>query len=90
MPRMQATLIHGRHAGQDTYEFDIDENMLEETPIRIMRKFMEYMDEAAHLGHLDYEINAAMKDDDNVISAIGAILFSATNRQPFTCLISPK
>ena len=83
MAVMKATLIHGRHEGQDTYEYEMADELLDASPVRTMQAFMEYMDEAAHLGHLDYEINAAIKEKEgNVTTVIGAILFSETNRQP--------
>lgn len=90
MVQMKATMMHGKHDGEGKYTFDMGDAVLEKSPVRIMRAFMEYIDEHSHLGHLDYEINAAMKNrEENVVTVIGEINFSESNRQPFMCMIAP-
>lgn len=84
----KATLMHGNRAGEGRYAFEAPELLAQASPVRIMRAFMEYLEEAAHVGHIDYEINAAMKNKDaGVVTVMGVLHFENNSDQPFVCMI---
>ena len=90
MARMKAVPIHGERRGEGTYRFDLPGDMVHAGPVRIMRAFMEHAETRAALGHIDYEINAAMKNrEHDVTTFIGEFHFEADGRQPFACFIAP-
>jgi len=89
--RMKAVLMHGERGGEGTYRFDLPAEVAAETPVRIMRAFMEHAETRAALGHIDYEINAALKNrEHDITTVIGEFVFAPDNRQPFACFISPE
>lgn len=86
-----ATMMHGVRGGEGRYTFEADESLFGDTPVRIMRRFMEAVKVQNRLDYLDYEINAAFKNPDaETVAVIGTVSFSADNHQPFMCMISPK
>lgn len=91
MPKMNAVLMHGARGGEGRYSFEVSEATAEGSPVRIMRAFMEHVDATADLGHVDYEINAAMKNRAlNITTVIGDMILPGDNRQPFACFIGPE
>ncbi|MEL6205378.1 MAG: hypothetical protein AAFR47_08720 [Pseudomonadota bacterium] len=89
MPTLTATLMHGKRDAEGTYSFDVSDTTAADTPVRIMRAFMEHIQATANVGHIDYEINAAMKNrDKQITTVIGEMVFEAGNREPFTCFIA--
>jgi len=89
--RMKAVLMHGDRGGEGIYRFEVPDEVAAASPVRIMRAFMEHAEERAEIGHVDYEINAAMKNrEQNVTTVIGEFVFDAGNRQPFAVFIAPE
>jgi len=89
MAKYLAVLMHGRRDSEGRYEFNASDALLEETPVRIMRTFMDSVEAQSGLGHMDYEINAALKNEkQNIVTVIGEILFESGDHQPFVCMIS--
>jgi hypothetical protein len=89
MAQFAAVLMHGKRGGEGRYEFAGRDDLLDDTPVRIMRAFMESVEARNGIGHMDYEINAALKNKDHgVVTVIGDIIFDHANRQPFMCMIS--
>ena len=89
MAKYIAILMHGQRSTEGRYEFDAAETLLEETPVRIMRAFMESVESQTGIGHIDYQINAALKNrKEEVVSVIGEIMFESGDHQPFMCMIS--
>jgi len=87
---MTAVLMHGERGGEGTYTFDIPDAAAAGTPMRIMRAFMEYAEAHTDIGHIEYEVNAAMKNrEHNITTVIGEFLFEGDGRQPFACFIAP-
>jgi hypothetical protein len=87
---MKAVLMHGARGGEGTYRFDLPRDLVHASPVRIMRAFMEHAETRAALGHIDYEINAALKNrEHDITTVIGEFVFGPDNRQPFCCFIAP-
>lgn len=90
MPRMTAVLMHGERGGEGRYGFEVSEAVAAGPAAGIMHAFMAHLDATADLGHIDYEINAAMKNRDlQITTVIGEMILPGGNRQPFACFIAP-
>lgn len=88
MRSYNATLMHGNRDGEGHYTFEGPELLAQASPVRIMRAFMEHLDATARLGHIDYEINAAMKNKEvGVVTVMGELQFENHSAQPFVCMI---
>ncbi|MEO0809665.1 MAG: hypothetical protein AAFW82_03305 [Pseudomonadota bacterium] len=89
MAKYIAIFMHGKRSGEGRYEFDGDEKLLENTPVRIMRAFMKHIENQFAIGHIDYQINAAIKNQQQeIVTVIGEIMFESGDHQPFMCMIS--
>jgi len=81
--------MHGVRGSEGTYRFDGPDDLMDRSPVRVMRHFMEWVDANAGLGHVDYELNAAIKNDDvKIVTALGTMTFSPKSHQPFVCMIA--
>ena len=88
MKTYHAGLMHGNRDGEGRYEFDAPELLAQTSPVRIMRAFMEHVEKTAKVGHIDYEINAAMKNTEaGVVTVLGELQFENDSAQPFVCMI---
>lgn len=88
MKTYTAVLMHGNREGEGRYSFEAPELLSQASPVRIMRAFMEHVEHHAHIGHIDYEINAAMKNREaGVVTVLGELTFENASRQPFVCMI---
>lgn len=91
MAKFLTILIDGRTGGEGRYTFQGPDDLMERTPIRAMRAFMESVEakEVLH-GHQDYEINAAMKSRHHeVITTLGVLYLTNGDEAPFMAMISP-
>jgi len=89
MATYNAVLIHGDRGGEGTHKFEGPDDLMAASPVKVMRAFMEHIDANANLGHIEYEINAAMKNKKvGVVTVLGELGFSEGNQQPFVCMIS--
>ncbi len=90
MSKYLAVLMHGARGGEGRYEFTAEDDLIHKTPARIMRTFMDSVEAKNGIGDIDYEINAAMKNEQHKIATvIGKIIFEKDEDQPFMCMISP-
>ncbi|MDJ1006690.1 MAG: hypothetical protein QNJ13_02605 [Paracoccaceae bacterium] len=88
MKTYHAVLMHGKRGAEGHYDFEAPELLAQASPVRIMRAFMEHIEEHAHVGHIDYEINAAMKNKEaHVVTVLGELHFENDSNQPFVCMI---
>lgn len=88
MKTYHAVLMHGNRDGEGHYDFEAPEMLAQASPVRIMRAFMEHLEAKAHVGHIDYEINAAMKNKEvGVVTVMGQLIFDNDSVQPFICMI---
>ncbi|MEL6100618.1 MAG: hypothetical protein AAFV87_05465 [Pseudomonadota bacterium] len=89
MKTYHAVLMHGARGGEGRYDFEGDDDLLDRSPVKVMRACMDAIEERPDINHLDYVINAAMKNDEyRVVTVLGDIAFSEENHQPFVCMIS--
>lgn len=89
MAKYIAILMHGKRSSEGRYEFDASENLLKNTPVRVMRAFMDSIESQAGIGHIDYQINAALKNQkEEIVTVIGELMFESGDQQPFMCMIS--
>lgn len=89
MTKYLAILMHGTRGGEGRYEFEGSEDLLSQTPVRIMRVFMDSVEAKNGIGHIEYEINAALKNKDHdIATVIGEIQFEDGDQQPFMCMLS--
>ncbi len=89
MAKFGATIMHGKRGGERTFEFDGPDDLMTHSPVTVMRTFMAWLDETAHVGHIDYQVNAAMKNEKyQVVTVMGELVFEKGDHQPFVCLIS--
>jgi hypothetical protein len=74
------------------YAFDARDDLLDDTPVRIVRAFMEHVDKDMFpKEHIDYEINAALKHGHHrVVTAMGSFIFEKGPSLPFTLFIAEK
>ncbi len=89
MPTYSAVLMHGSRGGEGRYTFEGPEKLFKKTPVKIMRTFMEDLETRSPIGHIEYEINAAIKNKEaGVVTVIGDLHFDEDNGQPFMCMIT--
>ena len=92
MAQYLTILIDGRTGGEGRYKFNAPDDLMERTPVRAMRAFMESVEAKDILhGHQDYEINAAMKSPHHeVITTLGVMHLTNGDQAPFMAMISPS
>ncbi len=89
MASYTAILMHGNRSAEGTYRFEAEDGLLSRTPITVLRTFLEWVEEHTPLDHIDYEVNAAMRNKDKgVVTALGSLHFEDDGDQPFVCMIS--
>ena len=80
--------------GQDgTYDFEAHEDLMNDTPVRVVRAFFEHVDRAAFpTKHVDYEINAAFKNKERgIVTCMGALHFDGgASPAPFLLMVARK
>lgn len=90
MARYTARMMDAETGGEGRYDFDGPDDLLQQTPVRVVRAFMEHVDrEMFPLTHVDYELNAAFKDAGRgVITALGSLIHDGDPPSPFLLMIS--
>lgn len=89
MSKYSAVVMHGKRGGEGNYTFEGPENLLESSPVKVMRAFMESVEAKDGMGFMDYEINAALKNKAlGVVTVIGEMKFEKHGDQPFMCMIT--
>ena len=75
----------------DVYEFEADDALMEKSPVKVVRAFMEYVDEKQFPKvHVDYELYSALKNKEHgVVTAMGNLILD-TGEIPFLLMISEK
>lgn len=83
-------LIDGRTGGEGRYTFSASDDLMQRTPVRAMRAFMESVEAKSILhGQQDYEINAAMKSPHHdIITTLGTMHLTNGDQAPFMAMIS--
>ncbi|MDQ0314082.1 hypothetical protein [Amorphus orientalis] len=87
-----ASMMDAATGGENKYPFQGPDDLLDRTPVRIIRHFMEIVDrELLPAEQIDYELNAAMKNRQiGVVTAIGSLIRENGGEIPFLLMISKK
>ena len=87
-----ANMIDAETGSDNRYDFEGPDDLLDRTPVRIVRHFMEIVDrELLPKEHIDYELNAAMKNRSiGVITAMGSMILEKGGEIPFMLMISKQ
>lgn len=88
-----ARMMDSNTGSEGIYEFDGPDELFKETPVRIVRRFMEHVDKKLFpTQHVDYELNACFKNKEHaVVTAMGSLLMEHPHTElPFLMMIAPK
>jgi len=93
MAMYRAWMTDAVNGNEGVYDFDGRDDLFDDTPVRIVRTFMEHVDQDLFpREHIDYEINAALKHGQHkAVTAMGTlILRKGGPGLPFTLFIAEK
>jgi cytochrome P450 len=93
MAIFRARLIDGLSEGEDAFEFDAHAELMNDTPVRIVRTFFGYADPTKfRTTHEDWELNAAFKNRERgVVTCMGSWHLGGDQPPvPFLLLIGAK
>ena len=89
MARYQARMLNSVNDGiAGLYPFDAPDDLFSESADTIVRRFFEHVDRDIFHHHVGYEMNAAFRNKDGTITAIGSLLLKNDAHLPFLLLIS--
>lgn len=90
MASYKATMMDAQTGGESRYPFEGPEDLLERTPVRVVRYFMELVDRTIlPAEHIDYELNFALKNDHyKVVTAAGTLIRENGGTIPFLMMIA--
>ena len=92
MANYRAIVIHPDTGGEGRYDFENSEGLMEHSPVKVLRRFMEIVDRKVLPNeHVDYELNAALKSESGgVVTGMGTLILDGGKRLPFVAMISEK
>jgi len=92
MTTYTAVVVDGDTGGEGRYDFEYGNDLLKRSPVKVVRAFMEVVDrDLLPAEHVDYEINAAMKNPSGtVVSALGSLIRERDGAVPFMMMIAAK
>ena len=92
MAQYRARMMDASTGGEGIYDFEDGDALMSETPVRIIRRFMEHVKhDLISSAYKDYQLNAAFKNDDvNVVTGLGTLILTNQPPIPFAIMISPK
>ncbi len=93
MALFRARLIDSQSEGEDAFDFEAPEDLMNDTPVRVVRAFFGSGDPSRfRTKHQDWELNAAFKNRERrVVTCMGSWhLGGDTPPVPFLLLIAPK
>lgn len=87
-----ANMIDAETGSDNRYDFEGPDDLLDRTPVRVVRHFMEIVDrELLPKEHIDYELNAAIKNRQlGVVTAMGSMMLERGGEIPFLLMISKR
>lgn len=89
MTKYRMTLMHGRRGSEGIHDFEEESDLLSHSPMTVLRRTLEAVEKSEGIGHIDYEVNAAMKNEENgIVTALGRLIFHGDDRQPFVAYIA--
>jgi hypothetical protein len=76
--------------GEGVYSFEAPEELFAATPIRIVKAFMDHVDQdVLPHQHVDYELNAAFKNETKtVVTAMGQLILEHLPPIPFMLMVT--
>jgi len=85
-----ARIMDAETGGENTYHFEGPDDLLDQTPMRIVRTFFESIEKSMFPHeHLDYEINTAHKrKEHNVVLITGSYHLHSGDDLPFLMMIA--
>lgn len=88
----RARMLDALTPGEDTYEFQARDDLMNDTPVRIVRAFFETIDRSLiPVVHVDWEVNAAFKVADRGVACVMGLLHLKEGAPvPFTVFVSRK
>ena len=93
MTQYTARMMDAVSGGEGRYDFDADDGLLDRTPVRVVRAFMDHVDKDLFPTiHVDYELNAAFanREHHRVVTAMGTLIHDGDPPTPFLLMISAK
>ncbi|MBP5858980.1 hypothetical protein KAJ83_18315 [Marivibrio halodurans] len=93
MALFTARMMDAASGSEGRYDFEADDDLLDRTPVRVVRAFMEHVDrEIFPRVPIDYELNAAFanRDHHRVVTAMGTLIHDDDAPTPFLLMISSK
>jgi hypothetical protein len=87
-----ACMMDAETGAEGAYYFEDGDDLIRQTPVRVIRKFMEHVgkDLLPHK-YVDYELNAAFRNDTaHVVTTLGSLMLSHGPAIPFAIMIAPK
>lgn len=93
MAQYRARLIDGLSDGEDSFDFDAADELMNDTPVRVVRAFFGGADPSRfRTKHQDWELNAAFKNRERgVVTCMGSFHLGGEEPPvPFLLLIRPK
>jgi hypothetical protein len=92
MATYRAWVTDAQTGNEGVYDFEARDDLLDDTPVRVVRAFMEHVDrDLFPAEHVDYEINAALKHGSHrVVTAMGSFILERGPGIPFTLFIADR
>jgi hypothetical protein len=92
MARYRMTMMHGHRESEGIHDFDEADDQFAQSPMTVPRRSMDAVETREGVGHVDFEANAALKNDSSgpVVTALGNLTFHGNGRQPFVAFISAR
>lgn len=92
MTTYYARMLDGATGGEGRYQFDGPENLLSLTSDEIVSWFFGQVEAEVLHAHIDWEMNAVMKNrEHSVVTAIGSLIPEKNDPPlPFMLMISPQ
>ena len=90
MALYRARIMEAVNGETGAYEFDGAEDLMDDTPVRVVRAFFEHVDRAKLPPHADWELNAAFKNRERgVVTCMGSFHLGAEQPPaPFLLMIT--
>ena len=87
-----AIVVDGDTGGEGRYDFEYDGDLMKHSPGTAVRTFMESVDrDVLPTEHVDYELNAAMKNTaGTIVTALGSLIRERDGAVPFMMMIAEK
>ena len=88
----RARLMDAVTPGETTVDFQARDDLMSDTPVRIVRAFFESTDAAViPVRHRDWEVNAALKSPDGDVASVLGVLHRVDEAPvPFAVFVSAK